>query len=85
MTSDQAMVLKFLADNFRGEGWAYSFRPIICETLLPRDRVRRAARALARKGFAAYHRGLWTDDGTPAGAGYAATAAGIEHLEGLKL
>lgn len=37
-------------------------------------------RSLARKGFAEYARGLWTDDGTPAGSGYACTQSGRNAL-----
>ncbi|MRN48212.1 hypothetical protein GJU93_16770, partial [Brucella sp. 10RB9212] len=40
--------------------------------------VRRIVRALARKGFAEYWRGLITDDGDFAGAGYCITPAGRE-------
>lgn len=38
--------------------------------------VRRSVRALARKGLAKYGKGLWTEDGEPAGSGYRCTAAG---------
>ncbi len=38
--------------------------------------VRRITRHLARKGFAEYHRALWTDEGEMAGAGYCITPAG---------
>ncbi|WGG61901.1 hypothetical protein [Brucella intermedia] len=38
--------------------------------------VRRIVRALARKGFAEFWRGLVTDDGDFAGAGYCITPAG---------
>ncbi len=40
--------------------------------------VRRIVRALARKGFAEFWRGLITDDGDFAGAGYCITPAGRE-------
>lgn len=45
-------------------------------TRLNRRTVRRCCRALARKGLAEFHRGCWTEDGAPAGSGYAATEAG---------
>lgn len=38
--------------------------------------VRRTVRSLARKGLASFHKGLWTDDGEPAGAGYTLTPQG---------
>ncbi|MBM7328756.1 hypothetical protein ACNT8L_05800 [Brucella intermedia] len=40
--------------------------------------VRRIVRALARKGLAEFWRGLITDDGDFAGAGYCITPAGRE-------
>ena len=43
--------------------------------------VRRACRLLARKGLAAYSKGLWREDGGPAGAGYCITRAGREEWE----
>ena len=43
---------------------------------LDRRRIRLSCRSLARKGFAKYGRGLWTEDGEPFGSGYAATDAG---------
>lgn len=45
-------------------------------TGLERRQVRRAARHLARMGLAVYSSGLWSEDGDPAGAGYAATMLG---------
>lgn len=44
---------------------------------LERLHIRRTVRALARKGLALYQRGLWTEDGEPAGSGYGLTEAGI--------
>jgi len=49
-----------------------SFNMIGALTDLDRRTVRRACRLLARKGLARYGRGLWTEDGEPAGSGYAA-------------
>lgn len=51
------------------------FRAICRRTKLNRATVRRACRSLARKGYAQYGKGLWNDQGTPAGSGYAATSA----------
>lgn len=45
---------------------------------LDRSRVRRSCRALARKGLAEYHCGLWNDEGEPAGAGYCVSKAGLD-------
>ena len=43
---------------------------------LDRKAIRRACRSLARKGLAEYGKGLWSDDGEPAGSGYCAKRAG---------
>jgi hypothetical protein len=51
---------------------------------LPRHHVRRAVRGLARKGFAKYARGLWSDDGRPAGSGYALTDAGLAFVDAIE-
>ena len=52
------------------------FAGIQRRTGLSRDFVRAACRSLAAKGLAAYSSSLWTDDGDPAGSGYAVTDAG---------
>jgi hypothetical protein len=69
------------------EGWecdhnfCYSnFNGLCTELALERKLVRRACRSLARKGLAEYGRGLWKDDGGPAGSGYCATQAGADWL-----
>ena len=54
------------------------FRPIMDITLYERRVVRVAIRALARKGFAKYWRGLLTEDGEAAGSGYCITKAGTD-------
>lgn len=46
-----------------------------------RAEVRRSCRSLARKELAEYHRGLWTEDGEPAGAGYCITRTGHDFLQ----
>lgn len=58
-----------------------SFASVARRSGLPPCDVRRSVRALARKGFAAFGKGLWTDDGTPAGSGYCATEAGRQRME----
>lgn len=42
--------------------------------------VKALAAGLRRKGLIAYQRGLWTDDGLPAGAGWSLTDAGRSRL-----
>lgn len=74
MNDDETKVLNCLA-GLSCEHYS-SFAPIMRETGLDRATVRRACRSLTRKGYAEYCRALWTEDGEPAGAGYAATKAG---------
>lgn len=47
---------------------------------LDKRHVRRTVRALARKGCLEFSSGLWTEDGEPAGSGYALTPAGSAAL-----
>lgn len=54
------------------------FKTIQKYTGYDRRTVRLHVRRLARKGFAEYAKGLWTEDGYPAGAGYCITEAGRE-------
>ena len=49
-------------------------------TGLPRETLRGIVADLRADELAIYLRGLWSDDGTPAGAGYAITAAGIAEI-----
>ena len=53
------------------------FAPIEAITGYDRRVVRRHVRSLARKGLAEYFRGLCTEDGEFAGAGYCITKAGL--------
>jgi len=73
MNQAETAVLTFLAGESEEQYWP--FAPIMRETSLDRATVRKACRSLARKGYTAYMKALWNDFG-PAGAGYAATAAG---------
>ena len=59
-----------------GTTWV-PFAPIASATGLTTFQVRRACRLLARRGFASYSNGLWSDDGLPVGAGYGITAEGM--------
>lgn len=59
----------------------FTFAGIASRTRLARPKIRLACRALARKGLAEYHRGLWSEDGRPAGAGYGVTQAGRERAD----
>lgn len=54
------------------------FSTIASDSGIDQDRIRRTVRSLARKGLAEYAKGLWTEDGEPAGSGYRATKLGRE-------
>lgn len=76
-------VLTCLAEHHSYEGFGFmTFKPIMAATRLRRSEVRRACRALKRKGLAEYSNGLCNDDGAFMGAGYASTQAGVDFLEG---
>jgi len=60
------------------------FKPIQNHTGYDRRTVKRNVRALARKGLAEYFRGLTTEDGDFAGAGYCITKMGQAVLSGFE-
>jgi len=72
-------VLKALNDS-SGDFCFQSFATLMKETGLDRKVVRRACRFLARRGYAEFARGLWTDEGEVAGSGYAATKEGLKYV-----
>lgn len=76
MSEAQTRVLEYLCESYSEEFGYSPFRPIMIYTSLPRATVRRACRALTRKGLAEFGKGLWTDDGEMAGSGYRATKKG---------
>lgn len=65
-----------------GECCVY-FRTIARKVEMEVQQVRRITRHLARKGLAEYWRGLWTEDGDLAGAGYCITDKGREIANAL--
>jgi hypothetical protein len=79
---NERKVLRRLAREFGYDAPYFPFGPLMRATGLTRKEVRRACRSLTRKGLAQFGRGLWDDDGHPAGSGYAATFAGAELAEG---
>jgi hypothetical protein len=83
MNEHHKKVLTALADSYSSyEDFCYSnFAGLSSETGLDRKQVRKSCRFLMRKGLAQFGRGLWTDDGEPAGSGYAATKAGAALVE----
>lgn len=76
MTRDEERVLEHI--HYGYEEFAYNFRGIMDATGLPRERVRAACRSLAQRGYAMFMRGLMTESGELAGAGYACTRRGNE-------
>jgi hypothetical protein len=62
------------------EDFCFGFQTIMRETGLDRRTVRLTCRRMARKGYTAYHRGLFNDDGEVAGSGYAITSKGRDYL-----
>lgn len=61
------------------------FRPLAAfeRNWFSRDMARAFLRDLTDRGLAQYSRGLWTEDGEPAGSGYAITNAGLALLDKL--
>lgn len=81
MSPNETKVLAYLAGRYSEDFGFLPFDPIVRETRLDRRQVRLACRSLKRKGLAEFSIGLWTDDGTPAGAGYRATKDGLASLK----
>ena len=82
MIEGQEKCLAVLAEITAPNGeMCVPFAPIQGHTEFDRKTVRRYVRALARKGLAEYFRGLCTEDGDFAGAGYCITRAGLALYE----
>jgi hypothetical protein len=79
MSPNEQKVLIALTEEAGDFGFC-SFKLLQIHTGLDRKIVRRACRSLARKGFAEFQRGLWTEDGEPAGSGYQATTKGMQEV-----
>jgi hypothetical protein len=82
MLDHHVRVLRALSETTRPFGeYCVPFKTIGYEAEINDVRtVRRITRHLARKGFAQYWRGLWTDEGEVAGSGYCITPEGIAAL-----
>ncbi len=72
----EMLALNALAGSYGGDFDCLNFKAIARRGKLDPKHVRRSVRALARKGLAEYAKGLWTEDGDPAGSGYRCTPAG---------
>jgi hypothetical protein len=75
----QRAILKALA-AVPEEGWCVGLRGLSGRTGLSREVCRAIVADLRAAGLASYHKGLWSDDERPAGAGYAITQAGLTLL-----
>lgn len=86
INENERRVLVFLAEGKYGfcDMMCFPFAPIMKQTWLDRKTVRRACRALARKGLAEYANALSTEDGEFAGAGYGCSDAGEKFIDSLK-
>jgi hypothetical protein len=87
MTPSQRIVLAALSTGDTEYGFGFMPFALIAsrakengDTIDP-AKVRRHVRACARKGWAEFSRGLFTEDGELAGSGYAITFAGRVALE----
>ncbi len=60
----------------------YTFRSLE-STGIPREILRGLLRSLTDDGYCYYMRGLWTEGGEPAGAGYGLTRKGVERAEDI--
>lgn len=78
MSPNEMKALKALAEAYSEyEDFCFlSFKGIAARSGLNPTLIRRTVRSLARKGFAKYQRGLWTDSGEMAGSGYCCTKEG---------
>ena len=77
MNYDRLRCLQALANTSAPNGeMCVPFRIVMVHTELERAVVRRHIRALARQGLAEYFRGLCTEEGELAGAGYCITTKG---------
>lgn len=75
LSHNETIALKALCE-VSGD-WDYlSFKLISRRSGLNLVETRQAVRSLADRGCAAFSRGLWTEDGEPAGSGYRATDDG---------
>lgn len=79
LNAGERSILWTVADHYGWDEWFWGFCHFASEAF-PRSAVRRACRSLARKGLMRYQRGLLTEDGEAAGAGYGITDRGRSAL-----
>ncbi len=78
-------VLRYMDHNGGGRDFDWVAFHLACfvNDWISKDMARAICRSLTDRGFAEYCRGLWDEDGMPAGAGYRITEAGRRYLETL--
>ena len=81
------LILQYM-EEMRPGGWkrheyAFQLRCFVHEPEITKDMARAVCRSLADRGYAFYMRGLFTEDGEVAGAGYGITEKGAAYLETL--
>ena len=79
-TPNEIKVLALLASGSEDFG-VMSFAEIANWVRLTHKEIRRACRALKRKGLAEFYRGCWTEDGVPAGSSFGATSLDQEQAD----
>lgn len=72
-------------DNCDPDYGYFSFSLIATKSGVEKHRIRRAVRALSRKGFLQFAKGLTDEDGEFRGSGYGLTQDGFNFLNNLKL
>lgn len=72
------LILRYLAGI--EDGFCSHIAPLAEHIGVDREIARGHLRSLADRGLAQYQKGLWYDDGLPAGSGYGITEAGRAQL-----
>lgn len=83
LTDAELRVLECLSDHYNADANCFPFKPLSEQCELTIDVVADAVRSLTRRGYAQFVRGLWDDEGKPAGSGYCCTRAGRDFFRTL--
>lgn len=77
-------VLQYLGENTPSgyDFWAFSLSNFVGGPIT-KDMAGAICRNLRNRGFVTFERGLFSEDGMPAGSGYAITKAGRDYLKTL--
>lgn len=82
LTESQRREMKILnvLDDCCGDFGFATFAFLSAQTGIDRRQARVDVRRMARRGWTRYGKGLWAENGEPAGSGYAITDAGRQQL-----